>query len=330
MGIINDSYSLDEIGSGNYSFKIFSSLYTPGVHSLKVNLSKNLYQDAIIFIEFEIKNHTSQIQKIDVGSDLDVYWNVNITLLVNYTTVIPGPTTISEASVNYLIVGTSYKGNMFDLGLGNYSLEFNTSVLDLGTYEMLITANKTDIDLATKSISFTVNEIPTSISWSINNDFQVTSTFLKIARGEFASIIVNYSIDPTGIYIGNTSSVSALIANVTSVVPGYPLNIKLVDLIDGRYNLILNASQFYAGDYEIDFICYEEHHEDQTQIITLRILDYWDTKVDLIVPPSFYPWSNNASFMVNYYCTEDPRTNRLLLGADINTSFTFEIFHHFF
>jgi len=313
------SSTFKEIGTtGNYSTLLYSCDYNnTGIYLLKINLNKTLtHQDAIIYIGFEIKNHTSQVQKID--ADLNVYWNQNITILVNYTTVLPKSANISLATVNYSIIGTPYKFNMTGLGGGNYSLEFNTSVLELGTYEIFITANKTYIDLATKTISFTVSEIPTSISWAIDNDFEVTSTFLKIARGEFASIIVNYSIDSTGFYIGPASSVSTLIANVTSVVPGYPSNIKLVDLSDGRYNLILNASQFYAGDYEINFICYEEHHEDQTQIIILRILDYWDTNVDLIVPPSYYPWSNNASFIINYYCTEDPRTNRLLSGANIN------------
>lgn len=318
--VINDSYSLDEIGSGNYSFKIFSHQYMSGIYSLKINLSKSAtHQDAIIYIEFEIKNHTSQIQKIDAGSNLNVYWNDNVTLFINYTTVLPEFANIPQATVNYSIVGTSYKRNMTDLGGGNYSLKFNTSVLELGTYELFITANKTNIDLAMKMISFTVNEIPTSVFLSIDNDFEVTPTYFKIAKGEFTSIIANYSVDPTGDYTGSGSSVSALISNITSVDGDYPSTAEFIDLSDGRYNLTINASQFCTGDYRINLICYEEHHEDQIQAIILRVLDNWNTKVDLIVPPSLYPWSNNASFIINYYCITDPRTNRLLSGANINT-----------
>ncbi len=315
----SNSSTFIDLGTGNYTAKLFSCNYSIGIYSLKMKLSASGNQSAIIYLEFEIYNHTSQIQIIDAISNLSVYWNQNITLWVNYTTVLPEFANIPQATVNYSIVGTSYKGNIPNLGGGNYSLKFNTSVLELGTYELFITANKTYINMATKTISFTVNEIPTSVSLSIDNDFKVTPTYFKIAKGEFTSIIANYSVDPTGDYTGSGSSVSALISNITSVDGDYPSTAEFIDLSDGRYNLTINASQFCTGDYRINLICYEEHHEDQIQAIILRVLDSWNTKVDLIVPPSLYPWSNNASFIINYYCITDPRTNRLLSGANINT-----------
>jgi len=320
----SNALTFTEIGLGNYSFKLYSGNYDPGLYSIKVNLSKRLVsvQDAIIYIGFEIYNHTSVLQKIDTGSNLNVYWNQNVTLFLNYTTVLPEIVNISQATVNYSVIGKNINGTMDNVigSPGRSYLEFNTTTLAVGTYDLYLFANKTDINMATKTISFTVKEIPTLISWDIDNNYEVTSTFLKIARGESTSIIVNYSVDPTGKYIGASNCTSALIINTTNVLnENFPSEFLLDDLLNGLYSLTIDANQFSAGDYEITFIGYDEHHEVQMQTITLRILDSWATKVDLIKPPSFYPWSNNASFVVNYYCTEDPRTNRLLSGAAINT-----------
>jgi hypothetical protein len=130
---------------------------------------------------------------------------------------------------------------------------------------------------------------------------------------------VNYSVDPSGAYVGANGDISSSLLNTTIVEDEfYPASFILDDLGTGEYNLTINASQFSAGDYDLSFVCHEPHYQDQLETITLRILDSWSTQVDLIEPPSFYPWNNIAYFVINYYCTEDPRTNRMLSGAAIN------------
>jgi len=49
-----------------------------------------------------------------------------------------------------------------------------------------------------------------------------------------------------------------------------------------------------------------------------EILDYWDTRLELIVPPVIYPWNNISTFKVQYLCDEFPRKDFLLESALIS------------
>lgn len=157
------------------------------------------------------------------------------------------------------------------------------------------------------------------ISSIIDTNFKLTPIFFKIAIGEITSIISNYSAIPSREYTGTLSNVSASIKNITMVEnDDFPSNILLNDLRNGLYNLTINATKFYNGDYEVNITANEPHHESQFQVITMRVLETWSTNTEVEEPPLFYPWNNISSFSFVYSCVESPRSGRLLPGGIIN------------
>jgi hypothetical protein len=85
----------------------------------------------------------------------------------------------------------------------------------------------------------------------------------------------------------------------------------------GVFRVSTPAAPFEPGDYVISIAAEKEFTDTVVQTIDVKILDYWATSVELIDPPTVYPWNNISSFVFRYYCSDSPRSGLILANAEI-------------
>jgi hypothetical protein len=296
---------------GNYSVVIDSRNldYIVGSYVLSINITKMNCQSGIIQIIINILNQTSSLTLLSDISEPDVFWAKNISIYVNYkSTVNATGYNITGAVLSYSLVGNpAINGLLNETDPGIYHINLNTSIFNLGSYKMNIFAYLVNINPQGMQVDFSVIGLPTNIDWDIPTDIKVSDLLVKVAKGENVSFTIDYK-DVNGYIPGSTVVVYFNNSEVYDVV----------DLGDGQYELEFNSSIYEPGFSDLRMYCSESHHETQIQIIQLQILDFWNTQIELKVPPSFYPWSNNASYRFKYFCNEYPRYGRLLSNGIID------------
>ncbi|MHA1820403.1 MAG: hypothetical protein ACTSU2_06715 [Promethearchaeota archaeon] len=313
-GSLTENNATDE--PGNYSVVIDSNnpLYTVGTYVLFINITKNLCQSGILFITIKILNHTSSLTKINSQSNTSVYWSSNLTITVNYNQILPVADNISAANMHYILSGNPLvNGSLTELSAGVYQMTINTSSFAVGDYTFIISGYKENITNQVLSVSVSVNALPTNISWQIPADYKASSLYMKVAFGENFSLTINYT-GAGGVYIPN-----AIVTMALYIDENHSDIFTATDLGNGLYIIEFNTSNYIVSQSQISINAYEAHHEQKNFYLDLQILDYWNTQLELVVPPSFYPWSNNASYIFNYFCNEQPRYGRELANATISS-----------
>jgi len=88
--------------------------------------------------------------------------------------------------------------------------------------------------------------------------------------------------------------------------------LNIYPLGSGEFLINHPADGFPLGLLEIGVFGKQVSHKEAKFYLQLEILDFWDTRLELIVPPVIYPWNNISTFKVRYLCDEFPRQNELL------------------
>lgn len=319
--IVNYSLDINEdftMASGNYNFTLYGNEYNVGSYILKLELEKVDNQKAYIDLTINFLNFTAQLELISPDENLKIVWGDNLFLEFNYTSIIPVERDISNAVLYYKIssygIGPTLLLHDDSIPLGpTYNFTWNNIDLPVGIYTVNVYGNETNYAFA--DISFSIQILPrnSSLDSMINPNFRVSDTYLKGADGETITFQVNYT-DGNGDYMGPEAIVSAYIEG-----GGSYSNLESIDLENGLYDFSINSSKYDFGEYTIKIQGQYEDAYYTTQIayLTMDIIDFWDTSLSLITPPTIYPWGNNVSFQVRYYCTEQPRSNLYLPNAAI-------------
>jgi hypothetical protein len=320
---VNSSSDLNSLhtSSGIYNLSLFTEHYTAGSYELTLEFQKTDHLTAFYSITINILNHTTNLARILPLGIIENPWNEDLVIWLNYTSLLPETgMNITNAEVSFTISGTAFENEpmlnpIVYSQTGVYELNISKWSLDVGVYSMVITASEDNYITQSLVIVFTIVEVDTQSSHSIDVEFRVTSSYLKVAYGENITVFANFSY-----YIPSESNFSALInvdfsAYMDTV--GNPLNLYNNG---GTWQLNCTdfATQYSIGIHTLYLIAEGANHEIQIIDITVEIVDYWDTNAEIIQNPSITPWGNNATFIIEYSATEAPREGWVLENASIS------------
>ncbi|MHA1339693.1 MAG: hypothetical protein ACTSRZ_08355 [Promethearchaeota archaeon] len=324
--IVNSSaqfpYALQPIAGepGNYTFIIDSKDYYAGDYLLTLKTYKTGYQDAYLYLYFTIWNFTTQLT-INISTPIHVKYSTELNLMANYSSILPYIHNISdsEADLFYNIPETSFSGQLtYDAVSHNFTIDNIPVNIPVGTYDLQIYGNGTNFDYVFEVYIFIVDPIETDVAILIDQDYRISSTFMKVAHGENVSFMVNYTT-----LTGNEIANSILNVYINDIL----LSNQYYSLItEGIYanlwNVSFPANLYTPNIYTVKTQLIKQNYEEKNKTFSLSILDYWDTRIDIIEAPSEYNWGDNATFKIKYLCDEEPspptRENMPIDGATIN------------
>ena len=257
----------------------------------------------------QVLNFTTTLTQLPNSEELNVNWNSTFSVSVNYTSILPMMENITQANLQYSIFNTSIQGQLspIDPTMGIYTFNqwINASV---GTYIITVWGNQTDFDFAAINITLIVNPLPTMNQAIINPSFSIGSELI-VSQFENILFALNYS-DINGLQIPS-ASISVFIDSILQPIQTMKL------LSTSYWQFSTAASPFALGLHTIQITTQAMNYAIATTTLTLEILDYWNTNINLTQAPAFYYWGDNASFIIQYYCTQAPRSNSGINQANI-------------
>jgi hypothetical protein len=248
---------------------------------------------------------------------------------VAYYSTAPEVINVTTAVLKYEIVGRGIAGDL-ELWDGNPAISnFNLTIAALnlpnGAYTLRIFGNATNYNFVSETYILQVLAIPTSLGVLIDEEFRFSPAIMKGALGEEITFQINFTDDTLG-YLGADASVTAFLEGVVS---NNQLNV-VYSGTNGLYNVAINVSSYIIdpndpddylnllGTYKIKIQGFKANYVSQSLFVDVTFLDYWNTELVIIEPPTFYPWGNNASFIVRYGVNELPRSGTAIPDADIS------------
>jgi hypothetical protein len=321
IGLILNSSSLSSVTipsmwnttDGYFNFTLNSSNYPAGTYRLTFAfINSGNYLDAFLDIIIQIVNQTTNLGIVEASSLTNVYWKENIRIWVNYTITDPFTAPANNAIITYSVAGTSISG-IFDhpnLSNGLYNMSFSTNNLNIGTYRIDINAIQGNLTARNIQIYITINPLPTIVLTEINSEFRITNNSMKVSQKENISVAFNYTSLFTGLEVENA---------IYAVYLDNPSNNLTFYTISGnmKYNITVPANLFSIGSHILYIECKSYNQINYTIAINVEIISTWSISIEIVTPPEFTPWGNNASFIVEYTSIETPRSNRKLTGASI-------------
>ncbi len=317
-GSVLTNETINGIAMFNFSFD--STAYYAGNYYLSIKFSRLNYAEKTLLLNFEILNWSSSLVYVDALSNNSVFWNENATFVFNYTSIDPAITNISSAVINYKILNTDFQGVMENINDGLYQLTFNSSQLTPDIYDVEFWGNKTNFQFQSITRRLTIKAIPTNMSYSIDPNYAVTTSLIRAAFGENVSLVVNFT-NAQGLALDGTGLVTASLTVIELTSQNnwnFDQNRPVYEYGNGTYLITFPTIEINeTGLFSLTVQGFKQNYTIQTVSVTVEIKDYWNTELMLVRPPAFYPWANNASFILQYKCIDSPRANRLLTGAQI-------------
>jgi hypothetical protein len=271
------------------------------------------YQQVSATLNIILLNSTTTLELASPVSNLNVIWNSMLNITVSYQSVFPLLSNLTTANFYYSIAGTLYSGQMSEVGNGLYNLTIMNLPLDIGAYTLDIFGWKSNYQQASASYSLLMLAVPTTFAINVDSQFLYAQSSLRGSQNE----TIHYQIvftDTNGTYLGS----NAILSSVIQGVPSNGILSVVYNVTANAYDVNINVNDYPLGTYNIQVQAYKSNFISQSQILSVNFVDYWNTSLNLIVPPTFYPWGNNASFVVQYNCIQDPRTGVILNGATVH------------
>jgi fibronectin type 3 domain-containing protein len=294
---------------GNYSWVFNSNDYgLAGTYILSITVGQEGYQTASMDMTFSVLNYTTSLVKLTPDNQLVVYWNTQMTIRVNYTSILPEIRDVSSANLYWVIDGQTSPELMQNIG-GTGIFELNwTADLAVGVYMMKVYGNATNY--AYKSIQFLIQIIAqtTTLTITPQSNQSIGLTLIKAAYGENWSLLINYTDGNAQGLSGSTILVYIDNQLITEV---YPLG-------NGLWLITRPASANTLGNHELRIVVSKPQYTPRTAVLTLQIKSSWATDISLITPPALANWGDTIEFEVYYFGADAPRTGIALEGATIS------------
>jgi len=223
---------------------------------------------------------------------------------------------INNASIFYIVYNASNQEQVFKHESLNFTANgvyiFNVSTSIEGDFKVeLIVEHLNHTLISTPQFLFDTGLELTILSMTIDSQFRISQNSLKVAAGENITFTILFE---------NLTVMESLSIKIGEV------ELLYYDLGGGLYLVNNMAIGFPLGLNEIIVTGKQESHRENEISLQLEIIDYWDTRLEILVPPVIYPWSNISTFKIRYKCFEFPRENEPLIGAFIgNLTLTREI-----
>ncbi len=315
------------ISEGYYNLSIFSQDYKAGTYVFSITLNGGSgYVPATYDFTLYILNHSTSLTLLSDNAALTENWGEILSLEFEYETIVPLVATVYDATVSFSIEGTTYTDISLNETAGIYTLNFTSQNLDVGSYALTIYAEAGNVTAKTLIVGINVISVLTDSAHSVENASDYvrlagdTSSSMKVALGESFTIFFNYTLGDTGL-LGNIGDFISSGTTATAILTGWstPDQTSKIQLDSGTslYNFTADAADYSVGTYTLTITLSNGNYTTQTFTVEITILDTWGTNTDLISPPDPTLWSNNASFIIQYFADESPRSLDLT-GATIS------------
>lgn len=265
-------YIIQEVGLGQYNIMLNTTIKTIDTYMLKINASKDGYENQEIYIPINIRNIYTNITYIQPEP---VNFNSNVSIQLKFgdidsNTLISGAelTISSKFDSQYW---DSSKYFYFEHTLGTYNVTFNSSIFNgAGTFQIYTTLNRTYYSNASTLINIFIIDISTSLNLYLDGVEKTIDGYIERTVNQLINITVLYRDSLTNNHIENASiklSGGGISKNLTenSVLKHYWLIINTTNLNQGINFLTIYAQKGGFIPYSILFTV--EISERETSIL---------------------------------------------------------------
>ncbi|WP_371805852.1 hypothetical protein [Candidatus Lokiarchaeum ossiferum] len=252
----------------------------------------------------------SEIQEVELYFDDSIDINVIMNVTESSSSILGKR--IDGALIEYNLYNVSQPGsNSIERGYldftenGEYNFTFLAS--KVGSFLLEFTMELTNYSLSEKSsVSISVLRRSVDFVYSIGKDFKISSNAIKIAQTEVLSLGVQFL------------SFLEIYPTLSGRIDSIGLDLDVYEVNTGEYICNKSLVNFPAGQYTLTLSAQKENTATKTVDLELEIIEFWETEIDVINPPIIYPWGENSTFTMKYYCSESPRNGLALSGAEIS------------
>lgn len=201
------SFTVQPVIPGQYEIILNTTIPQFGTYLLKINASKDGYENQQIFISVNIHHiytNLTYTQPNPVDFKENVTFQVKYGDIENNVLVSDGNITISSKPNSQYWNSNDFLSE--EISFGTYRLTFNSSLLGLGTYEIYVTASKRNYANATTLINVFIGDISTYIDdIFINGQNKTLDKSIIVPIQSYVNISVKYIEAVTKININNAT-----------------------------------------------------------------------------------------------------------------------------
>ena len=267
-------YIIQEVGLGHYNIMLNTTFKKIDIHMLKINASKDGYENREIYIPINIRKIYTNItyiqpEPVNFNSNVSIqlkFGNIDSDILISGAEL----KISSEFDSQYW---DSSKYFYFEPTLGTYNVTFNSSIFNgVGTFQIYTTLNRTYYSNASTLINIFIIDISTSLNLYLDGVEKTIDGYIERTVNQLINITVLYRDSLTNNHIENASiklSGGGISENLTenSVLKHYWVIINTTSLNQGINFLTIYARKGGFIPYSILFTV--EINERETSILIL-------------------------------------------------------------
>ncbi|MFW9884508.1 MAG: DUF2341 domain-containing protein [Candidatus Thorarchaeota archaeon] len=283
-----------DIGGGDYALTIDTSSYLPGAYVFDVTFSKANYEDATASVTVIVKAHSTSVSA-DYSASTPV--GTSTYFDISFLDLDGGSVGIGVGNLSQVTL---------DWGSGPqaffpYGFWLDTSAWSIGVYTINITVYATTAPRyysdAKISVNLEIRKLEVYVSWEHLEPFPNGDDFVMFAHLNISEPGSSIDGDP----INGLTQAYFTARNET----GWQYTFEsFASLGEGRYQLVIDQSNFLEGEYTIvvyvDFLPAESYHDSQTPVITFTyrpILTYLSSDD---YPSVTTTYDTNVTITLNY------------------------------
>ncbi len=233
-------YSVQDEGLGRYKLILNTTIKTIDTYMLKINASKDGYENREIYIPINIRNIYTNITYIQPEP---VNFNSNVSIQLKF----------SDIDSNFLISGAelmissefdsqywdSSKYFYFEPTLGTYNVTFDSSIFNgVGTFQIYTTLNRTYYSNASTLINIFIIDISTSLNLYLDGVDKTLEQSIELPIRSNFNITIKYTDAKTKYHIVN--------ASIQLIGEGLS-ELLIENTVLKQYSIIINTAQLDIG-----------------------------------------------------------------------------------
>ncbi|MHA2386249.1 MAG: hypothetical protein ACXAEE_08580, partial [Candidatus Thorarchaeota archaeon] len=283
-----------DIGGGNYVLTIDTSSYLPGTYAFDVTLSKANYEDATASVTVIVRIHSTTVSAdYSPTSPVGTSTYFDITFLdVDGGSIGVGAGNLSQVTLDW---GSGPQAFF------SYGFWLDTSSWSVGVYTINVTVYAATgpryYSDATISVEFEIKRLEVYVSWEHLEPFPNGDDFIIFIHLNVSEPGSSIDGDP----INGLTQAYFTARNET----GWQYTFESFSFLgDGRYQIVIDQSNFLEGDYTIimyvDFLPAEDYLDSQTPVITFTYRPILTYLSSTDYPTVTTTYDTNVTITLNY------------------------------
>ncbi len=271
-------------GQQTYNFSIFVIQLSVGTHDLYVTFGNSSIQSATYEILITVDPYVPSLVPLTVLPVYTVNYDTNLSIIFNYTRVLPQESNVTSGNLTYYLAGTNGEFtnpitiNNFTSGL--YNVNFNAS-LDANYYTLYVSG--VAANYANISTQLTVEILPDPTLYAATiayANFTITPLQMEAAAGENITIVVtctDTNSNPlASSMISGTFDTEAIDSNFI-----YPI-------ANGEYLINFPSTQYSTADgqlHSISINAQANNYMANSSSLYVTLVPYWNAQAIFVQPP---------------------------------------------